>query len=72
MVLVTHDMDMAVKLCDRIAVIADGGILAEGKPLDILGDAAVTEAAGLARPTFAPVLDWLERVGLAARMRAAG
>ena len=71
-VLVTHDMDMAVKLCDRIAVIADGGILAEGKPLDILGDAAVTEAAGLARPTFAPVLDWLERVGLAARMRAAG
>jgi energy-coupling factor transport system ATP-binding protein len=27
-VLVTHDMDMAVKLCDRIVVVADGGIVA--------------------------------------------
>ncbi|WP_421950277.1 ABC transporter ATP-binding protein [Pelagibacterium sp.] len=71
-VLVTHDMDMAVRLCDRVAVIADGGILAEGKPLEILGDTAVTETAGLARPSFAPVLDWLNRVEMASRVRAAG
>lgn len=70
-VLITHDMDMAVRLCDRIAVIAQGGVRAEGRPLDILGDAGVAEAAGLTRPSFAPVIDWLERVE-AARMRAAG
>ncbi|AEQ51589.1 ABC transporter ATP-binding protein [Pelagibacterium halotolerans] len=71
-VLVSHDMDMVVRLCDRVAVIADGGILAEGRPLDILGDTAVTETAGLARPSFAPVIDWLNRVEMASRVPAAG
>ena len=71
-VLVTHDMDMAVRLCDRIAVVVEGGILAEGRPRDILGNAATTEKAGLARPSFAPVIDWLDRVEMASRIRAAG
>lgn len=71
-VLVTHDMDMAVRLCDRIAVVVEGGILAEGRPRDILGNAATTEKAGLARPSFAPVIDWLDRVEMASRVRAAG
>ncbi len=71
-VLVTHDMDMAVRLCDRIAVVVEGGILAEGRPRDILGNAVTTEKAGLARPSFAPVVDWLDRVEMASRIRAAG
>ena len=71
-VLVTHDMDMAVKLCDRVAVVAGGGIVAVGRPMDVLADAALLEGAGLARPSFAPVLDWLDRTEMAAPVRVAG
>lgn len=59
-VLITHDMDMAVRLCDRLAVVAGGGIASEGAPMEVLGDAALVARVGLARPSFAPVLDWLE------------
>jgi energy-coupling factor transport system ATP-binding protein len=71
-VLVTHDMDMAVKLCDRVAVVAGGGIVAVGRPMEVLADAALLEGAGLARPSFAPVLDWLDRAEMAAPVRVAG
>ncbi|WMT85318.1 ATP-binding cassette domain-containing protein [Pelagibacterium sp. 26DY04] len=60
--LITHDMDMAVRLCDRAAVIANGAIAAEGRPIDLLNDPQIIAIAGLARPSFAPVLDWLARV----------
>ena len=37
-VFVTHDVDEAVKLGDRIAVLADGGVLAQyGTPAEVLG-----------------------------------
>src|SRR5512136_2077720 len=33
-----HDMDMAARLADRICIVKDGSIIAEGKPGDILYD----------------------------------
>ena len=46
-VLVTHDVDEAVKLGDRIAVLADGGVLAQhGPPSEILGRPADDFVAG--------------------------
>ena len=36
--LATHDMDEAQSLCDRIAVIAAGRIVATGTPADLIGD----------------------------------
>jgi ABC-2 type transport system ATP-binding protein len=38
-VLVTHDMDEAERLCDRIAVLHDGGVLACGRPAELVGHA---------------------------------
>jgi lipooligosaccharide transport system ATP-binding protein len=34
--LTTHYMDEAERLCDRIAVMADGGVLADGAPADLI------------------------------------
>jgi ABC-2 type transport system ATP-binding protein len=36
--LCTHDMDEAARLCDRVAVIAHGRIVATGAPRDLIAD----------------------------------
>lgn len=67
---ITHDMDMAARLCDRLVVVAEGGIIVEGKPLEVLGNAALMARVGLAEPGFSPALRWLERVEAAGLARA--
>jgi len=52
-VIALHDMDMAARLADRICVVRDGGILAEGRPEEILYDEALLASAGLEMPTVA-------------------
>jgi ABC-2 type transport system ATP-binding protein len=44
----THDMDEAARLCDRIAVLADGRIVAAGAPGAVIGGHASLEDAILA------------------------
>jgi ABC-type multidrug transport system ATPase subunit len=34
----THDMDEAARLCDRVAVIAHGRIVATGAPRELIAD----------------------------------
>jgi ABC-2 type transport system ATP-binding protein len=59
-VLVTHDMDEAERLCDRIAVIHEGGLLTCGRPVELIG------ATGTVRVRFsspsAAALEGLERI----------
>jgi ABC-2 type transport system ATP-binding protein len=59
-VLVTHDMDEAERLCDRIAVIHEGGLLTCGRPVELVG------ATGTVRVRFsspsAAALEGLERI----------
>jgi len=50
-----HDMDMAARLADRICIVKDGSIIAEGKPGDILYDDDLLKSAGLQLPTVAKV-----------------
>ena len=52
-VIALHDMDMAARLADRICVVKGGGIVAEGRPQDILYDEALLRSAGLDMPTVA-------------------
>lgn len=59
--LITHDMNLALRLCSRCVVIGEGRVLAEGAPSALLSDRALLERAGLAPPAIAPLLDWLER-----------
>ena len=58
--IVTHDMDFALGVCDRLVVLDDGSIVAEGPARAILRDAALLAHADLARPSIVPLLTWLE------------
>jgi energy-coupling factor transport system ATP-binding protein len=53
---ITHDMDFAMRLCPRAIVLGRGRLLAEGRTRDLMGDAALLEAADLAPPAVAPLL----------------
>ena len=53
---ITHDADFALSVCDRVVVLAEGGIAAEGRASTILGDSAVLHSVGLAPPEVAPLL----------------
>jgi cobalt/nickel transport system ATP-binding protein len=52
-VIALHDMDMAARLADRVCIVKAGGVVAEGKPEDILYDEALLASAGLEMPTVA-------------------
>ena len=59
---VTHDADFALSVCDRVIVLAEGAVQADGPARTVLRDAALLARCGLAPPEAAPVLDWMERV----------
>ncbi|ADB50893.1 ABC transporter ATP-binding protein [Conexibacter woesei] len=59
-VLVTHDMDEAERLCDRVAVLHEGRLLTCGRPSE-LTTVAGTVSVRFSSPTAA-LLDGLERV----------
>lgn len=46
-VMITHDMHLMLEYCRRAVVFADGTIIADGRPADILADAEVVERASL-------------------------
>jgi len=46
-VIVTHDSDFALSVADRLAVLKDGTVYAEGDPLKLLSDDRLVEEAGI-------------------------
>ncbi len=42
-VIIEHDMDMALSLAERVVVLSDGEMIADGAPADIVADATVRE-----------------------------
>lgn len=46
----THDLDMALELCDKVVLLKGGRIFAEGSAKEILTDKALMEEAGLELP----------------------
>jgi energy-coupling factor transport system ATP-binding protein len=59
-VLITHDMDVALRLCRRSIVLGDGRILADGPTADLMLDRPLLARAGLAEPVSAPARRWLQ------------
>lgn len=57
--IITHDMDLALRLCRRSVIVADGRIIADGPTGDHLSNADLLRSAGLTPPAIAPVLRWL-------------
>lgn len=67
--LITHDMDLALKLCPRSIVVGEGGILADGPTEALMLDASLLARAGLAEPASLAAMRWLKAADL--RLEAA-
>ncbi len=55
-VVTLHDLDMAARLADRICIVKDGSIVAEGEPQNLLYDEKLLQSAGLQLPTVARIV----------------
>jgi energy-coupling factor transport system ATP-binding protein len=62
--MVTHDMDSASVLADRVVALYDGKVVADGHPREVFGNRALIEEIGLDVPFVARVVDRLEREGI--------
>jgi len=49
-VIATHDLDMAVDLCERTIVIYEGAVTADGPTLELLQDETLLQRSGLEKP----------------------
>lgn len=49
-IIATHDLELAVELCDRIAVLNEGRLIALGEPRQLLADEALMAQTGLEVP----------------------
>lgn len=49
-IIATHDLEFAVELCDQVAIMCEGEIVALGPPREVLADAELMERAGLEVP----------------------
>src|SRR4051812_41287425 len=46
-VVVLHDLTLAARFCDRLVLLAHGGVLTEGAPAEVLTDATIAAAYGV-------------------------
>ncbi|MBD2111522.1 energy-coupling factor ABC transporter ATP-binding protein [Nodosilinea sp. FACHB-141] len=46
----SHDLEFVLEVCDRVILIDEGRIIADGCPRKIMGDRALMEAHGLEKP----------------------
>jgi cobalt/nickel transport system ATP-binding protein len=49
-IIASHDLDLAVDVCERTIVIHQGGVTADGPTLEILQNEALLEKSGLEKP----------------------
>jgi cobalt/nickel transport system ATP-binding protein len=69
-VIATHDMDLAARIADRICLVRNGAVFAEGMPEEVFYDPSLVAEAGLKLP--APVqtyLDFCREAGTAPLLR---
>jgi len=59
--LVTHDPELAEETVERIVVLSDGGIVADGSPANVFGDAGLLERLGLEAPPAHELVNALSR-----------
>ncbi len=50
MLIASHDMEFLLDICDRIVILDEGVICADGNPRNLLGDSSLMEAHGLEKP----------------------
>jgi cobalt/nickel transport system ATP-binding protein len=61
-VIATHDLDLAARIADRVCLVRDGSVFAEGHPREVFYDTALIADAGLELPVS--VRTWLDYCAL--------
>jgi len=49
-VIATHDLDLVLDLCERVIILKEGRIFADGKPMDLFSNGELMEESGLEIP----------------------
>ena len=49
-IIATHDLDMALDLCERTIIIREGEVVADGKSIDILNNESLLSESNLEKP----------------------
>ncbi len=65
-ILVTHDLDFVHDYADKVIALSDGRVIAQGSPVDVLGNSEIMRACGL--PTC-PIAEIMYRCGVNLRQR---
>ena len=60
-VIATHDLDMAARISDRVCIVKDGSIIAEGKPSSIFYDKNLIEMSGLRQPKVVQIYEGITK-----------
>lgn len=69
-IIATHDLDLAARLADRICLVKNGSICAEGSPEDVFYNDELIQGAGLLHPGIVRIYrSYCERSGLPADRR---
>ena len=50
LLLASHDLEFLLEVCDRVLLIDEGRIIADGDPFEVMGDQALMEQHGLEKP----------------------
>lgn len=65
-VIATHDLDLAARIADRICLVKNGSVFAEGRPEEIFYDSELIQEAGLRLPdTVMTYLEFCKKRGIA-------
>ena len=69
-VIATHDLDLAARLADRVCLVKNGSVFAEGRPEEVFYDTALIAEAGLRQPeTVTTYLEFCTARGIEPRDR---
>ncbi|MCX6698548.1 MAG: ATP-binding cassette domain-containing protein [Methanomicrobiales archaeon] len=69
-VIATHDLDLAARIADRICLVRDGSVFAEGTPAEIFYNTVLIREAGLKIPLVINLyLGYCEEMGIEPKLR---